>query len=229
VHLLRRGGQAVTPAGGTLLAMNTGLFVSATALGFAYAALPGAVNAEALRRGVAGGFWRSFLVHLGALAGAGFWATLALTGASLLAKYDEVTTALALIGAAFMIRLTIEALRSARSAPPAAIPRAKNGTDFAAGLLVGIANPAGLPFWTGMASEVAGSNGGELTDRRAGIFVAGVLAGSLAWGGGFSALVSWGRRWLTPGFFRAVNLVCAIAFGFFALRLLWSIIHRWLI
>ena len=69
---------------------------SAVGLGFAYAALPGAVNAEAPRRGVLGGFTRSLLVHTGALIGAAFWAVIALTGTALLARYDGITTLLAL-------------------------------------------------------------------------------------------------------------------------------------
>jgi chemosensory pili system protein ChpE len=44
---------------------GTGLVVSAVGLGFAYAALPGAVNAEALRRGMAGGYRSAFQVHAG--------------------------------------------------------------------------------------------------------------------------------------------------------------------
>jgi chemosensory pili system protein ChpE len=201
---------------------GTGLVVTSVGLGFAYAALPGAVNAEALRRGLAGGFWRAFQVHAGALLGAGFWAVLALTGTSLLARYDAITITLGLVGAAVLLRLAAVAVRGALTAdlPTADAPR--SGADLSTGVIVGIANPAGFPFWTGLASDIVLRGGGSLDPNRGALFLGGVLLGSLAWGLLLSALIAWGRRYLRAGFFRAVNGLCAVAFGYFALRMLWS-------
>ncbi len=197
---------------------------SAVGLGFAYAALPGAVNAEALRRGVAGGFQRSMLVHSGALIGAAFWAIFALTGTSFLARYDSITTILALIGAIFLIRLTMIAIRAALPGAPPADATPRSGADFTVGIVVGIANPAGIPFWTGLASDVVNSGEGEaLAGGRAILFVGGVLLGSFAWGLTLSTLISHGRQFLNEGFFRVINGVCAFAFGYFAIRLLLSV------
>lgn len=44
-------------------------FLSTVGIGLAYCATPGAVNAEALRRGLARGFWPALLVQLGSLIG----------------------------------------------------------------------------------------------------------------------------------------------------------------
>jgi threonine/homoserine/homoserine lactone efflux protein len=204
---------------------SIGWLASAIGLGFAYAALPGAVNAEALRRGVAGGFRRSFLVHSGALTGAGFWAIVALTGTSLLARYDGITTALGIIGGLVLLRLAIIAIRGARPGPQPAAALPRSGADLTVGIVVGVANPAGLPFWTGLASDVVmRGNGRSLEVGHAALFVAGVLLGSLLWGGTLSALIAWGRQYLKAGFFRAVNALCAVAFGYFAIRMLWSAI-----
>jgi len=202
---------------------SAGWVVSAVGLGFAYAALPGAVNAEALRRGMAGGFRRAFLVHAGGTLGAGFWAVVALTGASLIARYEAITIALGVIGAAFLIRLTIIAIRGAlgNELPRAEAP--KSGADLTVGLVVGIANPAGIPFWTGLASDVVlRGDDSSLDPRRAGLFVACVLIGSLLWGLTLAGLIAWGRQYLNVGFFRVVNGLCAVAFGYFALQLLWT-------
>ena len=198
---------------------------SAVGLGFAYAALPGAVNAEALRRGVVGGFRRSILVHSGALIGAAFWAIAALTGTSFLARYESITTALALIGAIFLIRLTLIAIRAAMPGAPPADATPRSGADITVGIIVGIANPAGIPFWTGLASDVVNSGNGEsLAGGRAVLFVTGVLLGSFAWGLTLSTLIAHGRQYLNAGFFRVVNGLCALAFGYFALRLLLSVL-----
>ena len=202
---------------------STGLVVSAVGLGFAYAALPGAVNAEALRRGLAGGFRRALLVHGGAVLGAGFWAALALTGTSLIARYEVITISLGLVGAAVLIRLTAIAVRGALAHELPGTDALRSGADLSTGVVVGIANPAGFPFWTGLASDVVlRGDEGSLDPGRGSLFVAGVLIGSLAWGLLLAVLLAWGRRYLRAGFFRAVNALCAVAFGYFALRMLWS-------
>ncbi|WP_157062047.1 hypothetical protein [Alicyclobacillus ferrooxydans] len=46
-----------------------GLIITAGLLGFIYSAAPGAVNTEALRRGLKRGFFPSFMVQIGALLG----------------------------------------------------------------------------------------------------------------------------------------------------------------
>src|SRR5215211_1189405 len=205
---------------------GTGLVVTSVGLGFAYAALPGAVNAEALRRGLSGGFWRAFQVHAGALLGAGFWAVLALTGTSLIARYDAITITLGLVGAAVLLRLAAVAVRGARTADPPTADAPRSGADLSTGVIVGIANPAGFPFWTGLASDIVLRGGGSLDPNRGALFVGGVLIGSLAWGLLLSALIAWGRQYLRAGFFRAVNGLCAVAFGYFALRMLWSTVNE---
>lgn len=194
--------------------------LSAFGLGFAYAALPGTVNAEALRRGLAGGFRRSLFVHAGGMIGAAFWAVFALTGASLVAEYDFVTIALGVVGVAFLVRLTIVAVRGALPQPPQVNPDPRPGADLSVGLFVGVMNPAGIPFWTGLASGVVSDSGGELSGSRSVLFVAGVMIGSFAWAVILSSLIAWGRRYLNAVFFRVVNALCAVAFGYFAVRMI---------
>jgi threonine/homoserine/homoserine lactone efflux protein len=202
---------------------SAGWVLSAVALGFAYAALPGAVNAEALRRGVAGGFSCSFLVHVGGMIGAAIWAIVALTGTSLIERFEAITIALGFIGAVFLLRLAMIALIGARTAQPPPPVDPKSGADLTAGLVVGVANPAGLPFWTGLASDVVLQGSSDSLDPgRGAVFVAGVSIGSLLWGLTLSSLIAWGRRYLSPQFFRIVNGICAVAFGYFGFRLLWT-------
>ncbi|HEX5498375.1 MAG TPA: LysE family transporter, partial [Thermomicrobiales bacterium] len=89
------------------------LLVSAVGLGAAYAAVPGAVNAEALRRGMTGGFRPALLVQVGSLVGDALWAVVGLTGAAALASIDALAVALALIGAGFLFALARSALAAA--------------------------------------------------------------------------------------------------------------------
>ncbi len=195
---------------------------SGLALGFVYAALPGAVNTEALRRGASGGARRSLATHLGALFGSALWATLALTGTTLLTRYRSLSVALGVAGAVFLLWLAWLAARSALRPHAVVHERARRGGDVGAGVVVSIANPAGLPFWAGLAAGVVNSEASE-ADVAAVAFLVGVLAGSIAWGSLLSALIGWGRRFLSPGFFRTVNACCAVLLVAFAARMIWAL------
>src|SRR5215217_1683751 len=94
-----------------------GLLVPALGLGVAYAATPGVVNTECIRRGVARGFRPAFSVQLGALLGDGVWATLALAGVATLARRESFAAALGVIGSIFLCRLAFAALREAWAGP----------------------------------------------------------------------------------------------------------------
>ena len=56
------------------------------------------------------------------------------------------------------------------------------------------------------------------------VFFAGFVSSSLLWSIFLAGLLAWGQRFVTPLFFRLVNLICGLALGFFALKLLWNTI-----
>src|SRR5579883_37160 len=89
------------------------LILTAIGLGIAYAAAPGAVNTEALRRGVARGARSALLIETGSLIGDSLWAILALTGVTLLTRYLAVEIILGLTGGFFLLRLAWLALSEA--------------------------------------------------------------------------------------------------------------------
>ncbi|MDQ2787111.1 MAG: LysE family translocator, partial [Chloroflexota bacterium] len=95
------------------MAGASALFVSAVGLGVAYCAAPGAVNTEAVRRGLARGFRPVLLVQLGSLIGDALWATLALTGTAFLGHNRSLRLVLGIAGACFLLRLAWSALQEA--------------------------------------------------------------------------------------------------------------------
>jgi len=74
------------------------LFATSFALGFLLCLLPGAASAEAIRRGVRGGFRSAFVFELGTLIGDALWAVLALAGAAVLVQNRLVRVALSMVG-----------------------------------------------------------------------------------------------------------------------------------
>lgn len=203
------------------------LFVaSAIALGVAYEAVPGAVNAEAMRRGFSGGFRPAFLIQLGSLVGDVAWAALGLTGAAMLVAWDAVAVALGLVGAAFLFALAraafIDAIRGRH--PEAAA--ARGGRPFAVGLVFGLANPAGLAFWTGIGAGVVATDDGQVAPARLLLFLTAFVLGVVVWGGGMAAAVSWGRRYANARLFLWINALCGVVLAWFGFRVLWAAARR---
>lgn len=202
------------------------LIVPALGLGLAYAATPGVVNTECVRRGMVRGFRPAFSIQLGALLGDAVWAAFALAGVAALARRESLGMVLGLVGSLFLCRLGFGALREAWSGPRARGTAASTGGDLGTGIIFGLANPAGLAFW-------AGVGGGVLAARKtdpgfdvyAG-FLAAFSIGVLCWAFGFSALVAWGRRFARPRLFRAIDALCGAVLSFFGVRLLWTTVRR---
>jgi threonine/homoserine/homoserine lactone efflux protein len=198
------------------------LFVSAFGLGVAYNAAPGAVNTEALRRGLSRGVRPALLVELGALIGDSTWAALALTGTAFLAQSRSARLLLGVVGACFLLRLAWSALQEAWSG---GLPRAQGRTsrgDFATGAVFSLANPFALAFWSGI--------GGGLTSTgaRPGAFVtlfSGFVLGALLWCLVIPFVIGWGRRFVRPTIFRLLNALCGLALCYFSLSLLWNTLH----
>jgi threonine/homoserine/homoserine lactone efflux protein len=199
------------------------VILTAVGLGIAYAAAPGAVNTEAIRRGAAHSARSTFLVETGSLLGDSLWALLALTGVTFFVHFLPAQIILGIVGGCFLMRLAWLALfeafaRSHSRAAAATVANASRG-DFATGIVFGLANPVGLAFWSGVGSSVVASG---VTGIQFVIFFAGFFVGAVTWCVLISIGVHWGRRWLRPAMFRWINLLCGLALGFLGIRVLWT-------
>ncbi|HEU5374401.1 MAG TPA: LysE family transporter [Ktedonobacteraceae bacterium] len=198
--------------------------LSAFGLGLAFCAAPGAVTAQVLRRGLERGFLPALWLQFGALIGMALWAIIALIGAALLVHNTLIRLFLGIVGTLLLLWLTWSALRDAYRGNMAEAKAASKQGDFVLGALLSLANPLPIAFWLGIGSAMiaTGQVSPDLEDML--IFLAGFLCGGLLWCVSLAGLLAWGRRFVTPLLFRLVNLVCGLAIGFFALKLLWSTI-----
>ena len=198
---------------------SVSLIATAIGLGIAYAATPGAVNTEAIRRGAIWGARSALLVETGSLIGDSLWALLALTGVTLLTRCLAVQVVLAIAGGFFLLRLAWLALSEAfaRQQTSSGHVTAARG-DFATGVVFGLANPVGLAFWSGLGSSVVAWG---VTGWQFMMFFAGFFLGAVLWCIGISAVIRWGRRWMQPAMFRWINALCGLALGYFGIRVLW--------
>ncbi len=200
--------------------MQGAIIATAIGLGLAYAAAPGAVNTEAVRRGVIHGARAAFLVEAGSLFGDSLWAVLALTGVTVFAQHVAVQLVLGIAGGCFLLRMGWLALHEAivQRVSAEKAPISKRG-DFATGVVFGVANPVGLAFWSGLSGSVIASG---VVGMGLVVFVGGFFVGALLWSVGVAIVFRWGRRWIRPALFRWIDALCGLALGYFAVRILWT-------
>jgi threonine/homoserine/homoserine lactone efflux protein len=204
------------------MGVESALILAAAGLGLAYSAAPGAVNTEALRRGLSRGYRPALLVQVGALLGDLVWAALALVGTGLFLQDRSVQAILGIAGACFLLRLAWSALQQAwRGGLPGGHGQVDRG-DFVTGLVFSLANPFGLAFWSGVGGGMAvtGSANPGLHDGL--VFLVGFAIGAAAWCLGAAASIGWGRRFVSVGLFRWISALSGLALGYFGLRLLWE-------
>lgn len=196
------------------------LFVSSFILAIAFCAPPGVITAETVRRGAARGFVPALFVQLGSLVGDTTWAIIALTGLAFIVQNNLARILLSLIGILLMLRLAWSALQDARQGRELEMAASHSPRgDFSNGAFLSLGNPMNIVFWTGLGTTVFASISGKPQASDFAVFFAGFLGGAVLWCFIMAGLVAWGRKFVTPMFFRWVNFACGLALGFFALQL----------
>jgi chemosensory pili system protein ChpE len=199
--------------------MNT-LLVSSFILAISFCAPPGIITAETVRRGSARGFIPALYVQLGSLVGDTTWAVIALTGLAFLIQNNIAKTILSLIGIILMIKLAWDAFKDAHAGKELSVSTSSSARgDFVCGAFLSLGNPLNIVFWTGLGTTVFASITGRPQPIHFAIFFAGFIAGAVLWCFFIAGLVAWGKPWITPNFFRWVNLICGIVLIYFAVQL----------
>ena len=195
------------------------LFISSFILAIAFCAPPGVVTAETVRRGFARGFWPALLVQIGSLIGDSTWAILAIAGAAALVQNWIVRVALSLLGIGFLIHLAFKAIKDSRSEIVLDQNSISERGDLATGAMLSLSNPFAIAFWLGIGTSIFSTVPGTPQPSHYAIFFSAFYLGLILWCLFMAGLVAWGRRFITPNFFRRINLACGVALGYFALQL----------
>jgi chemosensory pili system protein ChpE len=196
------------------------LVLVAVLLALAYCAVPGPVLAETARRGLRNGFRAALAVELGSLAGDALWIGLMFAGAAALAQAGGVQLTAGGVGGLFLLWLGLRALSSARRKRPPKSGGVVVEQAFATGAAMSVASPYALPFWIAVSGSLSGygvSSAGALGYT---VFSAAFMLTCLAFALLAAGAISWGRRFLRPRFFFAVDLVGGLVFVVLGLNLL---------
>jgi chemosensory pili system protein ChpE len=216
------------PATAIRITMNGLVAIAITGLtiGLAYAAVPGAVNTESMRRTLKQGMRSGFLVQFGSLVGDLLWAIIGLTGAVVLLDHDSIAIALGLIAGGFLLNLARSAIHSAIRGPVES-DNLISGGALKIGVTFGLANPAGIAFWSGLGAGTL-SQSDQSGSAPIIVLLVSFCLGALIWGVLMVVLVGYGRRFATGRVLRWVDGFCSVVLGWFGVRLLWaSLLRGW--
>jgi threonine/homoserine/homoserine lactone efflux protein len=129
---------------------------------------------------------------------------------------------LGVTGVLLLLFLAGQALRDAYRGKVQEAKSSNARGDFALGAAISLANPLPIAFWLSIGSTMISTDKASLDPQGLLVFFTGFLSSALLWCFFMAGLIAWGQRFITPPFFRLINLICGLALGFFALRLLWS-------
>lgn len=171
-------------------------------LGLGAAAPIGPVNVEIARRSLRHGFRAGLLLGLGAVTVDVCYAILASLGLRLILDHAPVRITLSLAGAAVLIYLGVQCLRSAfRPAPafsdtssPHPLTSPSPHRHYLTGLLMTSLNPMTLAFWFVVLPGLAGQLSQDPA-RDLPWICAGVFAGALSWVLFFASLITLAGSW----------------------------------
>lgn len=195
------------------------LFISAFGLSIAFAAQPGVITFESIRRGLARGARAALLLEFGSLVGDATWAMIALTSVAFLFQNRLIAFALSFFGCLLLLRFAWGAWQSAREVSQAAsTPHGQRG-DFAAGVVLSLSNPNNLTFWLGMSGTIISLGFLNPQPRDLVTFFSGFMMAQVFWAFLIATLIGWGSKFLSQRFFRWVNIVCAVALAYLGLSL----------
>jgi chemosensory pili system protein ChpE len=196
------------------------LFVASFLLGIAFCAPPGAITAESIRRGFARGFRPALFVQFGSLVGDATWAIIALVGLAFLVQNTVARLLLGVVGGGLLLYLAWGAFRDG-IAGGMPTPRGESlRGDFATGAFLSLGNPWNIAFWLGAGSSALTTYVAQPQLGDYFIFFSAFMTGAIVWCFFAAGLIGSGRNWITPGFFRWVNLLCSVFLAYLGVQLL---------
>lgn len=184
-------------------------------MGIAFAAPIGPVSAEALRRGLMGGFSPAFKVKFGAAIGDTIFLIAAIVGITTILKYPLLCQTVALFGSSLLLYTGYKNINKARS--PNTIKLQSDDSSLKGGMLLGlgiaITNPFAVAFWLGTFSALisessAATGSATMADLMVNMYI---VVGILLWDVLFCTLVGWGKKYINDLFVRIINAAAGAA------------------
>lgn len=202
------------------------LACTAFLLGLLFNAAPGALFAETVRRGMAGGFRPALAVQTGSLAGDALWAVLGLAGAGLLLQHEALRWPLGLAGVAYLVWLSLDSWRAARRDMVIThTALASSGTVFRSGVVLSVTNPQNLAYWAALGSAMTALGVSDPQPGDYAAFFTGFMVSSVLWCFVCASLVARLFGGTSQRRARVTHRLCAIALLALASALVRDLLH----
>ncbi len=179
-------------------------------MGLAFAAPPGVVTAETLRRGLRGGFGHALSVQVGSLIGDASYAGIAFLGLAALLQSPAARIIVGVLGALFLFYLGWQSLKTPAGLEEVPAAQRESYRDaFISGMLLSLTNPWAIAFWVSLGGSFAAL--GLSVKAGVPLLLASFMLGALLWSFVLSGLIDRGRHLLSPRLFRGASILCGLA------------------
>ena len=184
-------------------------------IAISFAAPPGPVLVETIRRGLRGGFRPALLVQMGSIIGDLAWCAAALFGLGQFVSQPWARLALGGLGVLVLLWLGARGLREALApqAVEAAQPLTPNPSPlspaamlppdrtqaFRSGMAISLTNPWAIGYWMSIGGAMVGAGVAGSTTAQTAAFVGGYAVGVTTYGLIVAACFRWLHRYLRPG------------------------------
>lgn len=202
-------------------------------MGILFAAPPGIVTAETLRRGIRRGFPAALSVQLGSLIGDATYCLLALAGVAMLVQNPLTERVLGVISVCFLsylavsgIRAELKASRVPQETPVPAAPLVARGA-FVTGMLLSLTNPWAIGFWLSLGGALA-SYGAMESGNSMAVFFFSFFGACLAYALILALLIGVTRRAMPPRLGKILSLACSVVIGMLALGVALQVVRLFL-
>jgi threonine/homoserine/homoserine lactone efflux protein len=185
--------------------------VTAFGLGVAFAAPPGIVTAELIRRGLIGGFWSAMAVNVGSLIGDAVYALLAFGGLAAMVSSPRARLGVGIMSGVVLLVLARSALNAKLPEQVGEVSASERRNAFLSGAALSLTNPFAIVFWIGFGG-MAVTTGVQNSVGALSLFLVAFLGGAAIWGAMVAALSGFGQRLVTPRLFRIVSVASAATF-----------------
>lgn len=150
------------------------------------------------------------------------WAIIALVGLAFLIQDRNVRLAIGLFGGALLFFLAFHAFKDARNAGIPDSDSKVDGNGLLAGVLISLGNPFQIAFWLGIGGSAIATIMPSPDTQAYVIFMVGYMLGTVLWSLSYSALVAYGRKYLSKRLFQTIYVICGLVLVYFAITILWS-------
>ena len=189
-------------------------------MGILFAAPPGLVTAETVRRGVARGFSAALGVQLGSLIGDATYCVLALAGVAVLVQNPLTQRVLGIVSILFLAYLALSGLytqfRAAPTGTATRIAPQEGRHAFLTGMLLSLTNPWAIGFWLSLGGTLAAYGVMDSRGTMA-VFFASFFLACLAYALFVALLIGITRRTVPPTVGKWVSTICSIVIGLLAI------------